>query len=277
MGLLSHGRRIARTARYVVNAGDGDGLLVLAPGPSAARIAQITGVTIGEGTPEGCVVIHALDGPEDPRRVLEALRAHAASGTATVVVLSGTPDERAAQEAALLEAADIFPSRLVHVAALDEDKGRALRRRLVIALPGERAPVAARYPLLRAAASREMVGRSSLYAAALAGVRGAGMPALTVLQVRLLADLAAGHGRPLGSDRAVDVAAVVGAGFAWKLAGRASIGMWSGPVWVARAGIAWAGTRALGAIARNRLDAERDLVPVANPESLRLPSRLSGS
>lgn len=277
MGLLKQGRRIARTAAYVANAGDGDGLLVIAPSAAAPGIAELTGVRVGEATPEGAIIIHALEGSEDSSRVVEALAAHDAGGIDAVVVLIGTLEEREAHQRALLATEHVGGSRLVHVATLDEDDGDALRRRLIAAIPGDVAPLAGRYPLLRPAALNDIIGRSSLLAAAAAGVRGAGMPALTMLQVRMLADLAVGHGKPMGSNRAADAVAVVGAGFVWKLVGRTSLGLFSAPAWLVRGGIAWLGTRALAAAVRRRLDAADALVPVGRPDSPGIPGRRGGS
>ena len=256
-----------------MNAGDGDGQLVVAPSASAPRIAELIGARVGEGTPAGAIVIQALEGGEDPARLREALAGYRRHDVAAVVVLAGSPAERAAGEAALVGGDHIPPSRLVHVASLDEDGGEALRERLVAALPGDLATVSGRHPKLRPAAASTIVGRNARYAAALAGIRRAGMPALTVLQVKMLADLAAGHARPLGPNRAADVAAVVGAGFAWRLAGRASLGLVSLPAWLVRGGVAWAGTRALGAIAHRRLGAAQDLTPIGGADAPAPPSR----
>ncbi len=277
MGLLKQGRRIARAAAYVANAGDGGGLLVIAPSAAAPGIADLTGVRVGEATPEGAIIIHALEGSEDRGRVIEALAAHRSGDVDAVVVLIGTPHEREAHERALLATDHIGGSRIVHVASLDEDGGEALRRRLITAVPGEVSPLAGRYPLLRPAALDDIVGRSSILAAGAAAVRGAGMPVLTILQVRMLADLAVGHGKPMGPNRAADVAAVVAAGFVWRLVGRTSLGLFSTPAWLVRGGIAWLGTQALGAAVRRRLDAAEAVVPIGRPDSPGLPGRRGGS
>lgn len=276
MGLLKQARLVARTAGYVLSAGDDDGLLVVAPSAVAPRIADLTGCRVGEGTPEGAVIIHALEGGEDPARVIDAL-AGRRSGTENVVVLIGSPAERAGHERALVGGDHVAASHLVHLAALDEDDGDALRRRLVAAIPGDIAAVGGRYPLLRPAVLDDIIGRTSLLAAGAAGIRGVGMPALTVLQIRMLADIAAGQGKPMGTNRAADVAAVIGGGFVWRLIGRTGLGVFSGPAWLLRGGIAWAATRLLGAVVRRRLDAAEALVPIGGPDSPGLPGRRGGT
>ena len=92
-----------------------------------------------------------------------------------------------------------------------DEIARALERQL----GHDAAPLAARVPALRAAVVRELVRRASLQAAVIGALpwrRGADLPALALVQARLVLDLAVAHGRTVDQERAPELAVVAGSG-----------------------------------------------------------------
>jgi uncharacterized protein (DUF697 family) len=84
---------------------------------------------------------------------------------------------------------------------------------LTAELGGDAVSLAARVPAFREPIARELVRRASRRAAVLGALTwrtGADMPALTLLQARLILDIAAAHGRSLDKERAAELAAVAG-------------------------------------------------------------------
>jgi uncharacterized protein (DUF697 family) len=125
---------------------------------------------------------------------------------------------------------------------------------------GERgAPLAARLPVLRNAVVNELIRRSSLRNAVIAGavfVPGVDMPILTLNQVRLATRIGAAHGRKPDRAQAVELLGVVGAGFAFRAVARQALDVVPVAGWAVKAGVAYGGTKAVGEAAR-RFFAER--------------------
>jgi uncharacterized protein (DUF697 family) len=92
-----------------------------------------------------------------------------------------------------------------------EDIGRALAGQL----GHDAAALAARVPAFRQPIVRELVREAALRAAVVGALpwrKGADLPALTLIQARLVLDLAAAHGREIGKERATELVAVASAG-----------------------------------------------------------------
>jgi uncharacterized protein (DUF697 family) len=82
---------------------------------------------------------------------------------------------------------------------------------------------------------------------------GADLPLLALNEVRLLLRLAQAHGAAGDvRDQLPELAAVLGAGFGLRALARELLGLVPGAGWVVKAGVAYAGTRALGEAARIR-------------------------
>jgi uncharacterized protein (DUF697 family) len=188
-----------------------------------------------------------------------AVREGAAAGSAALVWI-GEADEdklRAANRAHVPIVAVTQADRLPYV--LDTD--------LVRARPGESFPLeeiaaalahklgndgpslAAALPVLRAAVVDELIAATSRQNALLAGavfIPGVNFPVLTLNQVRLVLRIGLAHGEQIDGSRAPEVAAVVGAGFVFRAAAREAVGLVPFAGWAVKAGIAYAGTKALG-------------------------------
>jgi uncharacterized protein (DUF697 family) len=177
-------------------------------------------------------------------------------------VLVGRPGERAELERALLRDHRLELSSLVHVNSLEGPGGRAVLDAVLRELGDEAVAAGRRNPGLRPVVGRRLVREASRQAAAIGALPlgGADMPVLALMQVRLVAQLAALHDRPFGAERAVEAAAVIGAGFGWRALGRSAIGAVPFAGWAAQGVIAYATTRAVGEAALARLSAGHDLI-----------------
>ena len=126
-----------------------------------------------------------------------------------------------------------------------DEIARALAHRL-----GEKGTsLAARLPVLRDAVCRQLIATFSHKAGligAAAWVSGADMPAITIAQLRLVLRIAAAHGVEVDQERVPEVLAVVGGGFGFRALARRLLGRFPLPGWGVRAGVAYAGTRAIG-------------------------------
>ena len=80
-----------------------------------------------------------------------------------------------------------------------------------------------RYPVVRRAAARRLIGRTAMQNVLIAVVffiPGSDMPAMTINQVKMVLNLAGMYGEPVDKERAVELAAVLAVGFAFRGLGR---------------------------------------------------------
>jgi uncharacterized protein (DUF697 family) len=121
----------------------------------------------------------------------------------------------------------------------------------------EGAPLAAGVPVLRGAVAKALVAtfaRKNAVTGAAVFIGGADLPVLAMNQIRLLLRLEQAHGREIDlQERLPELAATVGAAFGWRALARQILSFLPGPGWAVKAGVAYAGTRALGEAALTRL------------------------
>jgi uncharacterized protein (DUF697 family) len=234
----------------------------------AARLREVLGACAG--SPEAALV--AVAAPEDAEIpvVGELFGRRRDTGLRSVAVITGDPETRRARERALREASPPVPvSEILHVNTLEGDDAAGIAERVVKALGADATAAARRTPELRAPLGRLVIDESCRQAAIVGALPlgAADMPALGMIQVRMLARLAAVHDRPLGPERGLEALAVIGAGFGWRALGRASARAM--PRWVAGGGVAYGGTRAVGEAALARLQAGHDPIDAGPLEKLR--------
>ena len=157
-----------------------------------------------------------------------------AEAAALVVVLGGAPPRttssvlRVAARASLpVVAVQTDPRAEPPLAVRPGGGGRRLRagarasrsrrspRRWRAQLGHDAVALAARVPAFRRAIVRELVRQAALQAAVVGALpwrKGADLPALTLIQARLVLDIAAAHGHAIGRERAAELAAVAGTG-----------------------------------------------------------------
>lgn len=105
------------------------------------------------------------------------------------------------------------------------------------------------FDFVRRPLSMESVRSTSMQNAGVgfvAFVPGADLPIMTLNQAKMVLQIAAAYGQPLTVERAKELAAVVGGGFACRAAARQLVGIVPALGWAIKAGIGYAGTSAMG-------------------------------
>lgn len=105
------------------------------------------------------------------------------------------------------------------------------------------------FSFVRRPLARDAVTTTSLQNAAVGLVPlipGADLPLMTLNQAKMVMQIAAAYGQPLGRERIPEVAAIVANGFGCRALARKAVALVPGVGWVARPSIAYAGTAAVG-------------------------------
>jgi uncharacterized protein (DUF697 family) len=188
---------------------------------------------------------------------------------ASVLVWIGAPDEdelRAASRVGVPIIAVTEADTVPYVLATDlvrvppgagfpvEEIARAVARRL-----GEDSTsLAARLPALRGPVCDELIQafskRNALIAAAVF-IPGIDMPILTLNQMRLVLRIGLAHGQSVDNQRAAELVAVVGAGFAFRTVARQLLDVVPVAGWAVKGAVAYTGTRAVGEAAERYFEA----------------------
>jgi uncharacterized protein (DUF697 family) len=226
------------------------------------RVRELLGV--GEVVPSRGVglLVHAATAAIDPTPAASALAAHRGAGGRALALLVGTAADRTRLEERFLAQDGLGMVNLAHMASLEGAGGVAARRAVAEALGPALAGTARRLPELREVATEIAIARAARRAATIgaAGVlSGTAMPVLTMLQARLVMELAAIHDREIGKERAAELGAVIAAGFGWRAIGRGAVMLVPGPAFALRGGVAYAGTRAIGEAAARWMSEGGDL------------------
>jgi len=256
-------RPFADAVRSIDEAAQEGGHIALLPGDPAATAQLREMLQIPAPAPsEDALALMALTPSTPPHPGVATLERRRHSGAGALAVLVGDPAERAELETRVLSGNRLEVSNLAHVAALDE-RGRDLVADAIIRALGDAAVAAARRnPGLRPAVGRRLIGDATRQSAVIGALPlpGVDMPALALIQVRLVAQLAALHDRPFGAERAVEALAIVGAGFGWRALARSATGLVPVAGWAVRGTVAYGATRAVGEAALARLSAGHDLI-----------------
>ncbi len=123
--------------------------------------------------------------------------------------------------------------------------------------------LAANFSFCRGEVVKGLVNRCALENAAVGAVdiiHGADLPVMTVNQAKLALDIAAAYGRGVDLSRAVELAGVVGAGYAYRAVTRTLVGILPGIEHIVRGAMGYAGTQATGNALRLRFEAEDRLL-----------------
>ncbi|MHB0866983.1 MAG: hypothetical protein ACYC6B_07275 [Thermoleophilia bacterium] len=135
----------------------------------------------------------------------------------------------------------------------------------VVEAAGDQAVVlAARLPVLRDEACRQVIrktARQNAVIGCLFIIPGADMPVMTINQARMVLRLAAAHGESVGTERALELLGVLGAGFGMRAIARQALDFLPGPGWIIKGGMAWSGTQAMGAAAITYFKSPERLTP----------------
>lgn len=116
-------------------------------------------------------------------------------------------------------------------------------------LPDARLALAAGFDFLRSCVANEFVKSTAWQNALIGGVTiipGADMPLMTGNQAKMVLQIAAAYGQKLDTERAKELLAVVGAGFAFRAVARQLLDFVPGFGWALKAGVGYTGTIATG-------------------------------
>ncbi|MHB1390637.1 MAG: DUF697 domain-containing protein [Thermoleophilia bacterium] len=135
----------------------------------------------------------------------------------------------------------------------------------VVDAAGDQAVVlAARLPALRDEACRQVIRRTARQNAVIGClfiIPGADMPVMTINEARMVLRLATAHGESVGTERALELLSVVGAGFGMRAIARQALDFLPGPGWIIKGAMAWSGTLTMGAAAGAYFSSPERLTP----------------
>ena len=204
----------------------------------------------GNPIPEGDLV--APEGVEGCEADGEAACASGEIEGARVSVFAGIRAKGSAG-AGFAGAAASSPDVLDAPILIDDAAAAALDRRMgewvVAACREKRLALALSFPFVRRPLSLEAVSATSLQNAGIGLVLfipGADMPLMTLNQAKMLLRIAAAYGEPMSAARVKELAAIVAGGFACRSVARQVAGVVPGVGWAVKAGVGYAGTKAMG-------------------------------
>jgi uncharacterized protein (DUF697 family) len=228
-----------------------DGRIVVLPGDLAAtdRLRRLLGLPAADVERDAPLTVHAATASSDIEGPARALAMRKGDGGDVLAILVGRRSERERMAAGFLAVPPLEEGDLTHVASLEGPGGREAVDAVVYAL-GRRSLAAGRLnPGLRPAVARQLITKASRQSAGIGAatfMSGADMPVLVLLQTRLVADLAALHERPLGVERAAEIAGVFGAGYLFRAVARQLAGAVPVAGWALKGAVAYTATRAIG-------------------------------
>lgn len=162
------------------------------------------------------------------------------------------PEESSAEGEAA-DAVSLEPREVDSPIAIDEAAAASLDRRMgewvVAACRDKRLALALAFPFVRRPLSLEAVSATSVQNAGIgfvAFIPGADLPLMTLNQAKMLLQIAAAYGEPMGAARAKELAAVVAGGVACRSVAREVAGIVPGVGWAVKAAVGYAGTYAMG-------------------------------
>jgi uncharacterized protein (DUF697 family) len=132
-------------------------------------------------------------------------------------------------------------------------------------LSAKRVAVAHNFAFTRRAVSREAVKSTAWQNAAIGAITilpGTDMPIMTANQGKMLLQIAAAYGEPLGYDRVKELAAVVGGGFLFRALARQLLDFVPGFGWAIKGVVGYSGTMAMGEAAIRYFEQGADLTGV---------------
>lgn len=271
MSLISGVMRAAKKARPVLeriasadDAAQRDGSIAVVAGQpaTAARFGDVIGVAPVEdpGSAGFAVYPAAADGNVEP--MVAGLSGHLAEGGKGRALLVGTRGERRGLEY-LLRASKLGVKSTIQTPSLEGAGGDMAAQGLARALGDRRIAAGVQHPLLRPAVGDVIVASGARRAGAVGAVPlpGADLPALVLVQIAMVNQLATLYQHRTGAERLIEAALVTGAAFGWRELARAGASAVPGAGWAVRGAVAYASTRALGEMARLRFAERGELFP----------------
>ena len=218
----------------------------LTAGGDAQAVRDLTGSDLSPYDVEGAgLLLYVIEGEQATAKDEEALRLADRKGVEAICVLVGAGRDP-------VDIPYVLATNVVQV-----PPGAPLPIDRITELVAERADEyaymwAERLPALRDAVVEHTINKfarqNGILGAAIF-IPGADLPALTLNQIRMVFRIAAAYGEQIDRDRALEILAVIGAGLGFRAVAREALGFIPGVGWAIKGGIAYAGTRALGAAA----------------------------
>lgn len=200
------------------------------------------------------VVVLAGSGGPGVARAVDAARD--ARVPVVVVALGDAAHGRELADAVGLPAEDVIACRRAD--EVIERLGSLLSEKLRT----KRLALAQNFPFVRRAVAEDAV-KTTAWQNAMVGVMtpvaGADMPIMTANQAKMLLQIAAAYGEPLGMDRVKELLAVVGGGYLMRAIARQALAFVPVLGWAVKGGVAYAGTMAMGKTAVEYFEQGRDL------------------
>lgn len=235
-------RGVEKSARDVA------ALSVLDGQPAAtARLREVLGLPADGGVAAAGPLIYVAVAGHDPTLAAAVLAGAKREGRRVLALVIGTHDERAELEAELLCHPPLELSNIAHVVSLES--ADAVLTTIARLLGTEALAAARAHPPLRDAVAEALIAQMSRQAGTVgvaAVVPGADLPVITLIQVRLVAQLAAIYGRPLDARRGLEIAGVLAGAFGWRAVARRVVASVPVAGFALRGGVAFSATRAVG-------------------------------
>ncbi len=138
----------------------------------------------------------------------------------------------------------------------------ALGRWLSDRVSAKRIALAVNFHFVRRAVAEEAIKSTSFQngvVGAVAFIPGADLPIMTANQAKMVMQIAAAYGEPLGAERIKELAAVVGGALVFRTVARQFVGLIPGFGWAIKASIGYSGTLAVGYAALEYFEAGGDV------------------
>ncbi len=134
-------------------------------------------------------------------------------------------------------------------------------------IAGKRLALAHNFAFMRRAVAEESVKATAFQNGIIgfvAVIPGADMPLMTANQAKMILQIAAAYGQPLGAERIKELAVIVGGGFTLRALARQLLDLIPGFGWAVKAGIGYSGTLAMGYAALEYFEEGGDFAGVAH-------------
>jgi hypothetical protein len=234
------------TRRHHEQALDGGAIAILPGDPViTARLSHLLGIPAGE-RPVADLVIIPLGPADDARAAALETAARARQDRRTLIVVITGDHLRGRREAELLAEPDVTIGDLVFAPDLASDASvQIVTDGIIRALGPHMASAGRRYPALRDAVRRHVVG-SAARESAIAGALN-WFPGASAAQLAMVVRTGSSDGHGLSARRVPEIAAAVGSGLVIATVARGASHVIPAPRWMVRGAVAWASTVALAA------------------------------
>ena len=230
---------------------------------SMPRLVADMAVAYGNPIPEGDLVapegVEGCEADGDAAResgdvagahvsVFAGIRAAKSAGAGAAAGSSGA-GAAAGSAGATASSSDVSDAPIPIDAAAAAALDRRMGEWVVAACREKRLALALSFPFVRRPLSLEAVSATSFQNAGIGLVLfipGADMPLMTLNQAKMLLQIAAAYGEPMSAARAKELAAIVGGAFACRSVARQVAGALPAIGWAVKAGVGYAGTKAMG-------------------------------